>query len=30
VSSRDEAALARARYLVHEAQRPPFVIPEKV
>jgi len=30
VSSRDEAALARARYLMHEAQRPPFVIPEKV
>lgn len=30
VSSRDEAALKRARYLVHEAQRPPFVIPEKV
>jgi predicted dehydrogenase len=30
VSSRDDAALARARYLLHEAQRPPFVIPEKV
>jgi predicted dehydrogenase len=30
VSSRDEAALARARYLVHEVQRPPFAIPEKV
>jgi len=30
VSSRDEAALKRARYLVHEAQRPPFVIPDKV
>ncbi|MBI5768524.1 MAG: Gfo/Idh/MocA family oxidoreductase [Verrucomicrobia bacterium] len=30
VSSRDEAALARARYLLHEAQRPPFVIPETV
>ena len=30
VSSGNEAALARARYLVHEAQRPPFVIPEKV
>lgn len=30
VSSGDEAALKRARYLVHEAQRPPFVIPEIV
>ncbi|MEQ2005315.1 MAG: gfo/Idh/MocA family oxidoreductase, partial [Limisphaerales bacterium] len=30
VSSRDEAALSRARYLLHEVQRPPFVIPEKV
>ena len=30
LSSRDETALARARYLLHEAQRPPFVIPEKV
>jgi len=30
VSSRNEAALARARYLLHEVQRPPFVIPEKV
>jgi len=30
ISSRDESALARARYLLHEAQRPPFVIPEKV
>jgi len=30
VSSRDETALARARYLLHEVQRPPFVIPEKV
>lgn len=28
VSSREEAALARARYLLHEVQRPPFVIPE--
>jgi predicted dehydrogenase len=30
VSSRNEASLARARYLVHEAQRPPYVIPEQV
>ncbi|MBI5767198.1 MAG: Gfo/Idh/MocA family oxidoreductase [Verrucomicrobia bacterium] len=30
LDSGDEAALARARYLLHEAQRPPFVIPEKV
>ncbi len=30
VSSHDEAALARARYLLHEVQRPPFVIPEAV
>lgn len=30
VSSRDETALGRARYLVHEAQRPPFAIPENV
>jgi len=30
VSSRDEAALKRARYLLHEVQRPPFVIPDKV
>jgi len=30
MSSRDDAALQRARCLVHEAQRPPFVIPENV
>ncbi|MBM3852986.1 MAG: Gfo/Idh/MocA family oxidoreductase [Verrucomicrobia bacterium] len=30
VSSRDETAHARARYLLHEVQRPPFVIPDKV
>lgn len=30
VSSRDETALARARYLLHEVQRPPFVTPEMV
>jgi hypothetical protein len=30
LSSGDEDALRRARYLLHEAQRPPFVIPEKV
>lgn len=30
VSSRDETAHARARYLLHEAQRPPFVLPDKV
>jgi len=30
VSSRDETALARARYLLHEVQRPPFVISDKV
>jgi hypothetical protein len=30
VESGDEATLTRARYLVHETQRPPYVIPEKV
>ena len=30
LDSGDPAALARARYLLHETQRPPFVIPEKV
>jgi len=30
VGSGDQARLERARYLVHEAQRPPFVIPEQV
>jgi hypothetical protein len=25
-----EGALERARYLVHETQRPPYVVPEKV
>ena len=30
VSSGDPRRLERARYLVHEAQRPPFVIPERV
>jgi len=29
-STRDEASLARARYLLHEVQRPPFAIPENV
>lgn len=28
VANVDEAALARARYLAREAQRPPFVIPD--
>ena len=30
VSSGGEGALERARYLVHETQRPPYVIPETV
>lgn len=30
VSSGDPLRLERARYLVHEVQRPPYVIPEKV
>ena len=30
VGSGDKARLERARYLVHEVQRPPFVIPERV
>jgi hypothetical protein len=30
VSSGDPARLERARYLVHEVQRPPYVIPEQV
>lgn len=30
VSSGNEAKLERARYLVHEAQRPPYAIPEQV
>ncbi len=30
VDSGDTARLERARYLVHEVQRPPFVIPEQV
>ncbi len=30
VSSGGEPTLAQARYLLHEAQRPPFVIPEQV
>lgn len=30
VGSGDQARLERARYLVHEAQRPPYAIPEQV
>jgi hypothetical protein len=30
VGSGDKTRLERARYLVHEVQRPPFVIPERV